>query len=206
MPNGPVDATDLDIDWGVSQSAVISAQFKDIAAPAVAWSSPAAGISEANVVTLVGYITDNDQIASAVLKRAGFPAQTLKLTDGRYEVAGIRLDAGENVVVIEAKDLSGNATTNQTTLVWNTGSILVVGDARDTSEGQRVEFPIQLKSVQSLSGLSFNLRYADYVDFLADPEFVASGFLPGGLITLNTNTLASSGSPWRRRVSVSRPA
>jgi hypothetical protein len=188
LPNGPVDATDLDIDWGVSQSAVISAQFKDIAAPAVAWSSPAAGISEANVVTLVGWITDNDQIASAVLKRSGFPAQTLKLTDGRYEVAGVRLDAGENIIVIEAKDLSGNATTNQTALVWNAGSILVVGDANDTREGQRVEFPIQLKNIQPLSGLSFNLLYADYVDFLVDPEFIASSFLQGGLITLNTNT------------------
>jgi PKD repeat protein len=179
LPNGPQDATDLDVDWEVSQSAVLSAQFKDIAAPAIAWSSPSAGVSEANVVTLVGWITDNDQVASAVLKRSGSPAQALKLTDGRYEVTGVRLDAGENVFAIEATDVSGNATTNLTSLVWNPGSILVVGDARDTREGQRVEFPIQLKSIQPLSGISFNLRYADYVDFLADPEFVS---------TLNTNT------------------
>ena len=94
--------------------------------------------------------------------------------------AGTRLDAGGNVIVMEAKDLSGNATTNQTTLIWNDGSILVVGDVRDTSEGQRLEFLIQLKSVQSLSRISFNLRYAEYVDCLADPEFVANGSLPGG--------------------------
>ena len=94
--------------------------------------------------------------------------------------AGIRLDAGENVIAIESKDLSGNATTNQIRLIWNAGSILVVGDGRDTSEGQRVEFLIQLKSAQSLSRISFNLRYAEYVDCLADPEFVANGSLPGG--------------------------
>jgi len=84
--------------------------------------------------------------------------------------AGTRLDAGGNVIVMEAKDLSGNATTNQTTLIWNDGSILVVGDVRDTSEGQRVEFLIQLKSVQSLSRISFNLRYAEYVDFFGRPR------------------------------------
>ena len=31
-----------------------------------------------------------------------------------------------------------------------------------------------------LARISFNLRYAEYVDFLADPEFVANGSLPGG--------------------------
>ena len=43
-----------------------------------------------------------------------------------------------------------------------------------------MEFLIQLKSVLSLSRISFNPRYANYVDFLADPEFVANSSLSGG--------------------------
>lgn len=188
LPGGPQDAVDLTKDWEVSQSAVISAQFQDVAAPVISWESPAPGISESKVITLSGSASDNDDIASVVLYRPGAASQTLKLTNGRYQVAGVSLEPGENLFTLVAKDLSGNLTTNQTALVWNSGSTLVVGDASDTREGQRVQFPIQLKNIQALSGLSFNLRYADYVDFLADPEFVPSGFLPPGLITLNTNT------------------
>ena len=188
LPGAPRDAVDLDEDWVVSENTVISAEFKDVAAPAIAWESPAPGVSEAEVVTLTGWVTDNDEVASVLLRRVGVPAQKLKLTNGRYEVPGIRLESGENLFAIEATDLSGNTATNQTTVVWTVGSILMVGDARDAREGQRVEFPIQLKSLQPLSGISFNLLYSDYVDFLSDPQFAISGFLPGGLITLNTNT------------------
>jgi hypothetical protein len=75
-----------------------------------------------------------------------------------------------------------------------------VGDAPDTREGQTVSFPVQLQNQRALSGLSFNLRFADYVDFLGEPRFEASGLLPGALITVNADvpgtvrvTLATAG-------------
>ena len=187
LPGGPIPATHLELDWSVSESATISAEFVDVAAPLVSWESPLPGISESRTVTLTGWISDNDELASATLRRGTASSQPLKLTQGRYSLSGVSLEAGENLFTLIATDRAGNSTTNETVLVWNSGNTLLVGDARDTREGQRVEFPIQLKTTQALSGLTFNLRYADYVDFLADPEFTPSGFLPGGLITLNTN-------------------
>lgn len=188
LPGGPVLADDLDLLWPVTAPTVFSGEFADIAAPLVRWESPAPGLTANQVVTLVGQVSDNDRVATVRLRRPGVPVQELTLTDGRYQVAGVRLDSGENTFTVEAVDASGNATTNQTVLVWEAGSVLVVGDAPDTREGHTVTFPVQLQSQQPLSGLTFNLHYDDYVPFLGDARFEASGLLPGALLTFNTNT------------------
>ena len=187
LPEGPVTATSLDLEWTVTTNTVLSGEFVDIAAPSVLWISPAPGIVPEEVVTLRGRVTDNDTIVKAQLTRPGLPALPLTLQDGGYEVQGVRLDQGENNFVIVASDAAGNTTTNETVLVWSPGSVLVVGNPPEAREGQTVSFPIQLQSQQSLSGMTFNLNFPDYVDFLGSPQFEPSGLLPGALISANTN-------------------
>jgi hypothetical protein len=200
LPGGPVDATGLELVWTVTADTVFGGEFADIAAPLVQWEGPAAGLGDLEVVTLTGRITDNDRVAAAQLLRPGQAPLGLALTDGRYAVEGVRLEQGSNPFTVIATDPAGNATTNRTVLVWQPGSVLVVGDAPDTREGQTVSFPVQLQNQRALSGLSFNLRFADYVDFLGEPRFEPSGLLPGALITINADvpgtvrvTLATAG-------------
>jgi hypothetical protein len=200
LPEGPMEATGLDLVWSVTADTVFGGEFADIAAPLVQWEGPAAGLADEEIVTLTGRITDNDRVSGAQLLRPGLPPFTLNLADGRYAVPGVRLEQGSNPFTVIATDPAGNATTNRTVLVWQSGSSLLVGDAPDTREGQTVNFPVQLQNRRALSGLSFNLRFGDYVDFLGQPAFEPSGLLPGALITVNTNvpgtvrvTLATAG-------------
>ena len=200
LPGGAVAATGLELVWTVAADTVFGGEFADIAAPLVQWESPAAGLGDLEVVTLTGRITDNDRVAGAQLLRPGQAPLSLALTDGRYAVEGVRLEQGGNPFTVIATDPAGNAATNRTVLIWQPGSVLVVGDAPDTREGQTVSFPVQLQNQRTLSGLSFNLRFGDYVDFLGEPRFEPSGLLPGALITVNADvpgtvrvTLATAG-------------
>lgn len=185
LPGGDVSATGLEFVWTVSADTIFGGEFADITAPLIQWKSPAAGLSENEIITLVGSITDNDRVVEAKLYRPGRDPDPLILTGGRYAVEGVRLDPGSNVFTIVAMDAAGNASTNRTVVIWQPGSVLLVGDAPDTREGQTVSFPVQFQSHRPLSGLSFNLHYRDYVEFLADARFEPSGFLPGALVTLN---------------------
>jgi PKD repeat protein len=186
FPGGPVDADGVEKVWPVSTNAVLSAEFADIAAPVVEWQTPSAGLSAVEVVTLSGQVRDNDRVAGAKLRRNGLAPQELALAGGRFQVEGVRLDQGENRFSVEAVDGAGNATTNELVVVWSAGSILVVGDSQDAREGQRVVFPIQLQNQSALSGMTFNLLFRDYIDFLSDPVFEAGGILPSGMITVNS--------------------
>ncbi|MFM7815702.1 MAG: PKD domain-containing protein, partial [Verrucomicrobiota bacterium] len=185
FPEGPLDAQSLERLWRVSTNVVLSGEFADVAPPVVEWLTPSAGLSPSDVVTLSGQVRDNDRVASARLVRAGLPPKTLELTSGRFQIDGVRLDTGENRFVVEALDAAGNGTTNDLVVVWSAGSVLVVGDAPDAREGQRVVFPIQLQNRVALSGMTFNLMYRDYVDFLTEPQFETGSGLPGGLVTVN---------------------
>lgn len=200
FPEGPIDADGLERVWLVTTNAVLSGEFLDISPPVVEWLTPAAGLSATEVVTLSGQVRDNDRVAGARLRRDGLAPQELALTSGRFQIEGIRLAQGENRFSLEALDAAGNSTTNELVVVWSAGSVLVVGDAVDAREGQRVVFPIQLQNQSALSGLTFNLLYQDYIDFLAEPVFEAGSLLPSGLITVNTEvpgvvrvTLAAAG-------------
>lgn len=200
FPGGPIDADGLERVWRVETNAVLSGEFVDVSPPVVDWITPKAGLSATDVVTLSGQVRDNDQVASALLIRDGLAPQQLALTAGRFQVEGVRLAEGENRFAVEARDVAGNSTTNDLVVIWSAGSVLVVGDAVDAREGQRVAFPIQLQNQSALSGLTFNLLYNDYVEFLAEPAFEPGSLLPSGLITVNTEvpgvvrvTLAAAG-------------
>ncbi len=188
LPEGPIAADDLEWVFAVSADTVLAAEFVDIASPVVTWISPAPGLVGSDLVTLEGQITDNDRVDWAQLHRPGVDPVNLSLkADGRYTLEGVRMAPGENPMSVVAQDFAGNKATNAVVLIIESGSILVVGSGADTREGQWVVFPVQLQNRVPLSGLSFNLHFEDYKDFLGNPEFEVSGLLPGALVTLNTN-------------------
>lgn len=202
LPGGPVAATGLELSWPVTDNATLQGDFADIATPLVEWESPAPGITDQLVVTLTGRVTDNDRVASARLRGPGGTDRALTLVEGRYEVPGVTLQAGENRFTVEAIDSGGNASTNAVVLVFEPGSVLLVGNAPDTREGQIITFPLQLKNARGLSGLSFDLHFGDYTDFLGEPAFEATGLPASALVTVNTTeaglvrvVIATAGEP-----------
>ena len=187
LPGGPLLATNLDLLWTVTTNALIGGVFADIAPPSIQWDGLTSDLSETETVVISGTILDNDRVAAAQLLRPGEGAIPLVLTEGRFALEGVRLQVGSNPFTVVATDASGNASTNRMSLVWQPGSVLVVGDAPDTREGQIVSFPVRINNASAISGMSFNLRFEDYVDFLGEAAFEPSGLLPGALITVNTN-------------------
>lgn len=202
LPGGPVAASGLELTWPVADNATVQGDFADIAAPLVQWEAPAPGITDQRVVTLTGRVMDNDRVANARLLGPGGTELALNLVEGRYEVPQITLQDGENRFAIEARDAGGNASTNSFILFHEPGSVLLVGNAPDTREGQIITFPVQLKNAHSLAGLSFNLHFGDYTEFLGEPAFEAIGLPASALTTVNTTEagivrvgIATAGEP-----------
>lgn len=187
LPGGPLVATNLDLQWTVTTNALIGGDFADNTPPSIRWDGQPSDLSETETVVVSGTILDNDRVETAQLQRPGEGAIPLALVDGRFALEGVRLQVGSNPFTVVATDVSGNASTNRMSLVWQPGSVLVVGDAPDTREGQIVSFPVRINNASAISGMSFNLHFEDYANFLGEATFEPSGLLPGALITVNTN-------------------
>lgn len=173
------------IEWVLERDTQLRARFVDVEGPSLALVSPTDTVASLDVVTLAGSVADNDVVAGVQWWLNGESRGSVEVNQGVFRVEGVRLRSGnssgdrENRLVVVARDLTGNATTNSLVIVWTPNALLAVGSPQETSEGRTVTFPLHLRSLVPVAGLSLRLGYD--ADFLGDPQFQWIGTTASGL-------------------------
>jgi hypothetical protein len=154
----------------MSANRTVGASFKDVAAPGVSWDLPLAGATGNEQAVLTGRVSDNAAGVSATWSRDGGAAQILALGgDGSFRVEGLTLGVGTNSFQIIARDVAGNQSSSERIVVWVPERVLQVANVAEVQEGQRLAFPVELRSdAANVSGLTFRLTYD--AAYLADPQ------------------------------------
>jgi hypothetical protein len=191
------------MEFALESDTTLEAGFVDIEPPVLTVTEPVGGASTTDVVTLSGWVSDNDAVAEVSWWLNGEDQGVLPITEGWFEIEGVRLRSGsdpmdrENVLLVVAEDVSGNSSSQTTVVVWTPNALLLVGSAEETAEGRVLSFPLQLKSEVPVAGLSFRLTYD--ADFLGDPEFqwIGSAAVAFGSVNLDVpgEILASLAAP-----------
>ncbi len=168
----------------------------ELVPPVIAIVSPAFGTTADERVVLAGRVTDNVAVAAAAWEWNGQAMGPLALVEGRFNITGIRLLAGENRLKVTARDASGNTTAEEMVVTWQPLRVFGLGEAGATQEGRRFDVPVILNSGGDVAGLSFEVRYDP--EWLRDPAVTFTDVLGGGLAEVNTDT------PGTVRVTLSR--
>lgn len=175
-----------------STVATLTVKVPDRTPPEITLTSPIAGETFEERVTLSGSISDNEGVARAEWELNGTPGGTLQLENGRFSVANVLLVRGPNLFRVTATDPSTN-TSSVTVSVTNRASrVVFVGEIPPHQEGARVRVPLLLSSPGNVASLTFVLSFNRNV--LTDPEIEWSDFLQGALTLANTNFNGYRGS------------
>ncbi len=166
----------------------VTASFKDIAPPVLAWEVPKDGASPEQTVRIAGVVTDNVGVASLRWSRDGGTALAVAVdTKGAFALENVLLSAGANRIRLTATDAAGNITSEERSIVWEPERVLQVVDAAPVQEGQRVSFPILLRTRKSdVAGATFRLEYD--AAHLADPQVEWSSTVGQSVNSVNLGT------------------
>jgi len=167
-------ANPLVIDMDANRS--LEAVFADVSDPVIVIHSPTGGVTPNEHVALEGTVTDNAGIAAASWSWNDASQGGLALDDsGRFAVAGLSLQRGDNVFVVTAQDLEGNHAAAAVTVTWAPPVKLYAGDFNSVREGLKVAVPLRLDSDGTVTGMTFTLAYDP--TFLESPEVTWSSLL-----------------------------
>lgn len=180
-----------------SSNAVVTVSV-DSEAPQVVITSPAAGAHDTSGFALQGSVTDNNGIASVKWFRNGVLVGNLALVEGKFNVSGLRLDPGENVIRVVAVDVAGNEGVADVSATFTVPRALVLGTVAPQQDGSRFVIPISIVSTGGVSGAEFTLTFD--TNYLADAQFEWSDSLASGLALVNLET------PRRFRAAFALPA
>ena len=195
---GDITTAENNLSVTLTSNVTVAASFRDAAPPSLTLQSPAAGNTADEQFTLSGTVADNLAVASARWEWNGAAMGALSIADGRFEVPGLRLRAGENRFRALARDAAGNEGMVEVLATWVPSRTLILGTAGEYREGLRVEIPVELTSEGDVAGMSFVLRYDAAV--LGAPEWTWSSVLDTSIKTVN------AGTPGEIRVTFSLPA
>jgi hypothetical protein len=151
--------------------------------PVVVLTSPVAGVTADERAVLAGTVADNVAVASVNWERDGVGQGILMLTEGGFQVAGLRLRQGENRFRVVAQDAAGNVGAAEVLATWEPLRTLAVAEAAEVAEGRRTTVPVEFSSQGSVGGLTFLLQYEP--EFLRDPELVWGAVAGGATATVN---------------------
>ncbi|MED5465164.1 MAG: Ig-like domain-containing protein, partial [Myxococcota bacterium] len=166
--SGELDGTTSPRNVTVNAPMSVGAKFKDVAAPAVSLSGPAAGTTSEGTFSLSGSVSDNAGVGGASWSLNGKDQGVLTIdSGGAFSVSGLKLDYGANLIKVSAGDEAGNVGTGSVELKWSPERTLKIGTVLERQEGQVVEIPIELESQGGVSSMTFVLKY-DPV-YLAEP-------------------------------------
>ena len=168
--SGDVAGTENPKSLSMLTNRVVTAAFKDVAPPVLAWATPKEGTSPDQTVRIAGVVTDNVGVASLRWSRDGGTALDVAVdAKGAFSLENVLLSAGANRIRLTATDATGNITSEERSMVWEPERVLQVVDAAPVQEGQRVSFPILLRTRKSdVAGATFRLEYD--TAHLADPQ------------------------------------
>jgi len=172
--------------------ATLTGKVPDRAPPEITLTSPIAGETFDERVTLSGSISDNEGIARAEWELNGAPGGLLQLENGRFAVTNILLVRGTNIFRVTAIDPSTNASSATASVINRLSRLVFVGDVPSHQEGARVRVPLMLSSRGDVAGLTFVLNFNR--TYLTDPEIEWSEILQGAITQANPNFTGYRGS------------
>jgi hypothetical protein len=155
----------------------------DTNAPLITIVSPTAGTNTEQSFVLNGTITDNDAVEFARWERNGNPMGALSLTNGEFNVGGLKFVSGENQIRIIAGDRVGHETTNELSVTWIPARALIVEAQAPLQEGGILTVPISLVSTGGVSGADFRVQFD--TNYLTEPQFIWIDQDQLGLTSLN---------------------
>lgn len=198
----PLDAGDYSVvvqnSLGeVTSSNAVVTVTADTEPPQILITSPTAGAHDTAAFSLQGSVSDNNAIASVKWFRNGVTMGSLALVDGKFNVGGLRLDPGDNVIRVIAADVAGNESSAEVAATFTVPRALVLGTVVPQQDGSRFVIPISIVSTGGVSGAEFALTFD--TNYLADAQFEWSESLVSGLASVNLET------PKRFRASFALP-
>jgi hypothetical protein len=179
-----------------SENAVITVTV-DSAAPNIAITSPVAGAQSSSTFALQGSVTDNNSVASVKWQRNGVLMGNLTLVDGKFSLANLRFDPGENRIRVIATDTSGNEASAEVVATFTVPRALVLGSIAPQQDGSHFIVPISIVSTGGVSGATFTMSFD--TNYLAEAQFEWSDALDVGFTSVNLET------PKRFRASFALP-
>ncbi len=186
--SGDVTGTENPKSLSMFTNRVVTAGFKDVAPPVLAWAIPQEGVSLDQTVRIAGVVTDNVGVASLRWSRDGGTALAVAVdTKGTFALENVLLSAGANRIRLTATDAAGNIISEERSMVWEPQRVLQVVDAAPVQEGQRVSFPILLRTRESdVAGATFRFEYD--AAHLADPQVEWSASVGQSINSVNLST------------------
>ena len=184
---GSVDSIENPIVLPIDKPMDVGAQMQDIAPPVITITSPTPGPVIDQVLSIVGRVTDNDQLASYQWYRGDTLQGSLNPdASGNFTIGGLELKEGKNPFKITAKDASGNEASEAFVVNWSARTVLTVLDGKTTVEGKVVSFPVMLKSEGKVGGITFKLVYNP--TFMGDPVFEWASLFGLSINSVNADT------------------
>ena len=153
---GSLDSTEDTLVLPIDKPMEVGAQMQDTAPPLITITSPTPGPVIDQVLSIMGSVTDNDQLVSYEWYRGDTLEGSLSPdASGNFTINGLELKEGKNSYKITAKDASGNEANEEFVVNWSTKTLLTVLDGKSTMEGKVIRFPVMLKSEGEVGGVTF---------------------------------------------------
>jgi hypothetical protein len=167
--------------------------------PVITITSPMAGATADERISLSGTATDNAGVQTARWELDGSAVAALTLdAAGHFSVPGLRLHRGDNHFRVIAIDVAGNEAAAEVVVTWAASRTLAVLGAADQQEGRRVALPLQLVSQGDVGGLTFLIKYD--AQWFTDPDLAWEADIGSASVQVNYDM------PGQIRATLSLPA